>query len=215
MAWTTAFLLLFPTAFFFSAVYTEGLFFMLMSMSLYFFYSKKKNGAAVSGFLLALTRLIGVFVSIPFITEAIYKKGKLNFSQIKWPLVIIAPFIGLGLYMVYLFATTGDPLYFFTAQPSFGANRSTHLILLPQVYYRYIKIFLILLGISLFSLINIVLPTLTGTLSSIPRYALMSWASFMYLGNLKNYYAKISIALIFFIFQIIVASYFIQGYFVG
>ena len=103
---------------------------------------------------------------------------------------------------------------FFRVQPVFGANRSTNLILLPQVYFRYLKIFftanwnfqyfvslieffiftfvfivLILdllkivkfsenwklkignyerLSLSMFSFINLLLPTLTGTFSSIP-----------------------------------------------
>jgi len=52
--------------------------------------------------------------------------------------------LGLVTYMVYLGINFGDPLYFMTVQSSFGAGRETsHLILLPQVYYRYAKMFII------------------------------------------------------------------------
>ncbi|PIX73599.1 hypothetical protein COZ39_02165, partial [Candidatus Roizmanbacteria bacterium CG_4_10_14_3_um_filter_33_21] len=41
-------------------------------------------------------------------------------------------------------------------------------------------------GLLLFSFINLLLPTLTGTFSSIPRYALMSLSVFIYLGEIKS-----------------------------
>ena len=44
--------------------------------------------------------------------------------------------------MIFLWKTTGDPMNFFTSQTVFGAQRSTDLITIFQVYYRYIKIFL-------------------------------------------------------------------------
>lgn len=43
--------------------------------------------------------------------------------------------------MYYLYISTGDPLAFFHAQNVFGPGRSTQLILLPRVYFRYLKIF--------------------------------------------------------------------------
>lgn len=251
------YLLAFPTAFFFGAVYTESLFFMLIVLSLYFLYKKNYYLAGLFAGLSSATRLIGVFLMIPFLFHFLeIKKRKISFN---W--VILSPLIGLFTYMTYLFFTTGDPLFFFNSQPIFGANRSTHLITLPQVYFRYFKILflaahdfqwylslfemaiftlvfavLILelyksikrlqmasghprggqrLGMVLFSLVNIVLPTLTGTFSSVPRYVLFSLSFFIVLGEVKNPILRASIFIFFIVSQIVLLSFFVQGYFIG
>ncbi len=244
------FLISFPTSFFFGSLYTEGLFFLLFSLTLYFLQKEKYFFSILFGFLTATTRLIGLFLFIPIIFYW-YKKIKtlksFNKKQVFIGfLTIIAPVLGLLSYCFYLWKTTGDPLMFFHAQPAFGANRSTHLIILPQVIWRYIKIFFtaninwqyfvslfefvififvflilildflknffkknfLLIGLNLFSLTNLILPTLTGTLSSISRYSLFSLSFFIYLINLKNSFLKIFLIIIFSILQIIILSFF-------
>ena len=270
--WPIFFLLSFPTAFFFGVVYTEGLFFMLFVLSLYFLHKKNYWLAGLCAGLSSATRLIGIFLIIPFFFHFLsdYKKSLKNFQLLAFSFqpIFIAPFLGLFSYMSYLWITTGDPLFFFNSQPLFGANRSTHLILLPQVYFRYIKIlltaahnfqwylsllemvifslvFVILildllkiirrlsptgtilknatelkttimrLALNMFSFINLILPTLTGTFSSIPRYALFSLSFFLYLAELKSGKVKVGILAIFITLQIVLLSLFIQGYFVG
>ncbi|MBI2641942.1 hypothetical protein HYW87_05150, partial [Candidatus Roizmanbacteria bacterium] len=167
--------------------------------------------------------------------------------------------LGLFFYSLYLFKTTGDPLFFLNSQWAFGANRASSLILLPQVYFRYFKIFLTAnwnfqyfiallefvtfsfvfivllydlnktwqeklrtkagtyerLGLTLFSLINLILPTFTGTFSSIPRYALFSLSFFLVLSKNKNNLIRIVLLLIFFLFHILTLGFFAQGYFVS
>ena len=266
--WVLIFLLAFPTSFFFSAVYTEGLFFMLFVLTLY--YLKRNNYRLMTLFamLAAMTRLIGIFLVIPIAFHLLenYQTSKIKYQKyilnIK-NLFLAAPFIGLGIYCFYLWKTTGDPLFFLTSQPVFGANRSTHLIFLPQVAWRYIKIFstashnfqyyvswfefivfflvftvLIFdlikhlkftksalwrieiknydrLALNLFSFANLILPTLTGTFSSIPRYALFSVSFFIILAEIKNRSVKIAIALLFFIFHVLILSLFGLGYFIS
>lgn len=260
-------LLIFPTSFFFGAVYTEGLFFLLVISTLYFL---KKNNyllVIILAFLASLTRLIGVFLIIPIIFHLIQKlKNKMSLiSNIEYIMLILSPIVGLVIYCLYLLKTTGDPLFFLTSQPIFGANRSSHLIFLPQVYWRYFKIFftaaldsryfisvvefliftfvfiiLILdllrlknrwreeklkinsrqnlffgLSINLFSFANLILPTLTGTFSSIPRYSLLSISFFIYLSKIKNNFAKGLIITIFIILHIILLGLFRQGYFIS
>jgi Gpi18-like mannosyltransferase len=246
-------LILFPTAFFFHAVYTEGLFFLLFFGTLFFFSQKKYTYAALFAFFASLTRLVGVFLIIPFLIHIIehfvYKK-KIERNMLIWAAF---PIIGLLFYMGYLWQTTGDPLFFFNAQPSFGANRSTSIILLPQVYFRYVKIFLFsnidvayfvaavetflftavfglslvhlwqsvkqrqafLLSLSLISLANILLPTLTGTFSSIPRYALFSPSFFMVISSIKLSGLKTGWLILSLILQLILFVLFVQGYFVS
>jgi len=265
--WIIVFLLLFPTSFFFGAVYTEGLFFFLCIGSLYFL--KKKNYwlAGLFSALSSATRLMGIFLIIPFfisqMSEIKGQKLKSKIKSFKMLSFVFSPLMGFLLYAGYLWKTVGDPLFFFRVQPVFGANRSTNLILLPQVYFRYLKIFftanwnfqyfislvefvifsfvfiiLILdliknfstksrspfgrklinyerIALNIFSFINLILPTLTGTFSSIPRYSLMSLSFFLFLGEMKNKQVKTLIAILFFILHMVLLGFFIQGYFVG
>jgi len=257
--WFYILLLSFPTAFFFGAVYTEGLFFLLFSLSLYFLYKKNYYLASLFASLTSLTRLIGIFLIIPFFFHFLSEhKGSFTNLKLKilnYIVILISPLLGLLGYMAYLWISTGDPLIFFNAQPKFGANRSTHLIFLPQVFYRYIKILFtaahdfqwgvalveilifaivfgvlcfdlfklikearknyFLLGINIFSFVNLILPTLTGTFSSIPRYALFSVSFFIYLSYIKSTALKWGIIIIFITLQTVLLSLFIQGYFIG
>lgn len=247
------YLLLFPTSFFFGAVYTEGLFFLFLTLTLYFLKKEKYLVTAVFVILASLTRLIGVFLLIP-IALHLWKKNRKPLLNIK-NLVLFAPLLGLAAYCLYLFKTTGDPFFFLTSQPLFGANRSSHLIILPQVYWRYLKIFLTaahdtrfyvsvieflifnfvlfilildlfknlkfkiknydLLAINIFSFANLILPTLTGTFSSIPRYALFSISIFIYIPGIKNSFIKYLMIIIFLILHILLLGFFTQGYFIS
>jgi len=248
------FFLLFPTSFFFGVAYTEGLFFLLIILSLYFLKKNRLFFAGFCGFLAALTRVQGVLLIIPFCLEAVrILKNKRKFWSIS--LVSITPVLGLLTYMRYLLKTTGDQFYFFHSQTVFGPSRSTKIILLPQVFYRYLKIFLTsqhnfqyfisafefitfsfaliilildfienfklkiknfsLIGLNLFSLANILLPTFTGSFMSIPRFALLSLSFFVFLGRIKNRLTTLSLLVLFLIFHIVLLGFFIQGYFVS
>lgn len=139
--WSCLFLIFFPTSFFFAAVYTESLFFLLLVLSLFFTSQKKYLIASVFGAFASATKLVGVFLAISIIR----KRNIL-------PLLIIP--LGLIIYMIFLKIAINDPLAFISSQGAFGQNRSTsHLIFLPQVFYRYLKILLTAHGTSLFSAI--------------------------------------------------------------
>jgi len=133
------FLLLFPTSFFFGAVYTEGFFFLLVVSTFYFLAKKNYGRACFTAFLASLTRINGILLVIPFFLEFI-KNLKKNKNLWFLGFTLITPFLGLLTYMLFLLKTTGDALAFFHAQTVFGEGRSTKLILLPQVFYRYFKI---------------------------------------------------------------------------
>lgn len=139
-AWRTiVFILVFPTSFFFTAVYTEGLFFLLCIASWYAARNRQWVWSGIYGALASATRLQGVLLLVLVLYEymRVYKK---SYSRsILWPVVLIPA--GLLVYMAYLYTRTGDPLMFFHVQPAFGANRSGDgIILLPQVIWRYMKI---------------------------------------------------------------------------
>ena len=72
-----------------------------------------------------------------------------------------------------------------------------------------------LLSLTAFSLINLLVPTFTGTFLSIPRFALMSLSFFIFIALIKNTFAKILIAIFFLLLHITLLALFIQGYFVA
>lgn len=245
--WTLLFLLSFPTSFFFHTLYTESLFFTFFILCTYFLKEKKHLESGLTAIAASATRLVGVFLFIPIFLN-LYPNLKR-----KEIIFVFFPFLGLLIYIIYLFQTTGDPLAFINAQQAFGAGRSTHIILLPQVYFRYLKIFFtakinfqyfvsllefsifslvfftsfieavknfkrkdyFFLSIALFSLANILLPTFTGTFLSIPRFALLSLSTFIFLANIRNNYLKATLVIFFATLQIILFAFFVQGYFVS
>jgi hypothetical protein len=245
-------ILAFPTSFFFGTVYTEGLFFFLVISCIYFLQKKKTFAAICIGTFASATRLVGAFLIIPMFVVSFFSTSKKRLT-IKPLLTLLLPLTGLILYMVYLKNTTGDPLFFISSQPAFGAMRSSHAILLPQVYFRYLKIFIsatfdyhywiaivefsifnvmlvlsslelyrqvkkrnaLWIGVGIFSVVNLLLPTLTGTLSSIPRYSLLSISSFMYLASIQNKLLQKVIITLCFILQAVLLVFFTQGYFVS
>ncbi len=275
IAWIFLFLLTFPTSFFFGALYTEGLFFLLVAGSLFFMQKKKYLYLAVFCFFAALTRLMGVFLLFPLFVTLIFEQQRLqligttfqdrfhNLYQFvrknsKPVLVLFAPLVGLFCYTSYLLLVTHDPLSFYHGLAAFHTGRSTtHFILLPQVYYRYIHIFsnsshnvayyvavlefivfnlfflvllydlwflwkkskekarMSLIGLNIFSLINLLLPTFTGTLTSVPRYALFSLSFFLRLSGIKNIFVKITLLILFLIFHVLLLTFFIQGFFIS
>lgn len=244
--WSILFLLVFPTSFFFAAVYSESLYFMLSVVSVYLLTKKHWVPAGLVGMLASATRVFGVLLTIPY-GEVLRKMRKKRSILPFIPLFFIP--LGLLFYMVYLYARSGDPFSFFHIQPAFGAGRTGgQLILLPQVLWRYAKIVytaqihefvywiavlelatligsfaLLWIGykkkiqssLLLYSGALILLPTLTGTLSSLPRYVLSAFPLFIILGTLHNRWIKYGLLCIFVVLQVILTTAFLQGYFVG
>ncbi|KXK12286.1 MAG: hypothetical protein UZ22_OP11002000085 [Microgenomates bacterium OLB23] len=168
-------------------------------------------------------------------------------------LLIYVPSIGL-LFVYVVFACHKLEMHyiFLHAQSSFGAQRTSEIILLPQVIVRYIKIFFTAqpnyqyfiavtefiffvgvfvavllhvrqsikrthtfeLGIALFSFANLLLPTLTGTFSSIPRYSLFALSTFFLLYRATPQ-IRVFCGIAFFLLQCLLFALFTQGYFVS
>lgn len=233
--------LLFPTSFYFGAVYSESIFLCLVIGT---FYASSLRQWWLAGLLAALasaTRVVGVFLVPALLWEALnvsllidkiirskeqsVVKKLSKFSQLLWCEVcghkkaIIAVMIGLsGLicYMIFLWGEFDDPFYFFHVQAEFGAGRQEQLILLPQTLWRGLKIlmtvpisfawltyaqefFLTIVALFIigwlwwqeqrikhawliFTTLAILLPTVTGSLSSMPRYLLAAFPIFIWLG---------------------------------
>ena len=126
----TFYISIFPTAIFFSAVYTESLFFALTVASFYYIRERQWLTAGVIGFFAALTRVEGVLLALPFLIEWITVLALNRRDILRWPMeYLVRPVVGqllvpLGLatYMAYLWVLRGDPLYFSHVQAHWGRH---------------------------------------------------------------------------------------------
>jgi len=134
---TIVFLLLFPTSFYFAAVYTESLFLMLSVWAFYFTRRKLWLPATVFGILLCATRFVGIIILPVVIIEYIFQNYRNKDILKSFPWVTLTIPSGLAGYMYYLDRTIHDKFAFYTNLTTFGEQRSDHLITLPQVFYRY------------------------------------------------------------------------------
>lgn len=252
VSWSSLiFLLLFPTSFYLGSIYTEPLFLLLSALVLY--ESRKRNFLLAGIFcgIASATRIIGVLLAPVILIELFLaiKNGNIFLKSKQF----IFSVIGLGLsvagmasYMFYLWRNFKDPLYFISTQPFFGAERSSTIILLPQVIYRYIRIFmstpiyslqflnsalefvmalvpLILLIIYfkkirfsywVFMLLALIVPTLSGSFSSMPRYDLVAFPLLPVIVVKLGKYSRLVMTLSA-ILGIILLSLFIRGYWVA
>lgn len=134
---TIILLLVFPTSFYFGSVYSESLFLLLSVSSFYFARKKRWFLASIFGFIASATRVFGFLLLPALLIEAYLQKEK--FSSVFW--IIFIP-LGLILYMFYQYLTVGDPIAFYHLQERVGQQHQQGIILLPQVYFRYIKLLL-------------------------------------------------------------------------
>jgi len=208
-----------PISFYLLTVYNESLFLLLLISALFAYRSKKYWWTAIFCALLSAARIVGVILPVALIIDSLFHAWQNH--QLKQPVtyrrlgILFLGCLGLIAYMIYLWFTFGDPVYFMTVQSSFGSGRQTDsLVLLPQVFWRYAKMFYYGLPwpdlkttaivqelvFSLFYLVSLLavplinlrrrrevypwswwlfscgaylVPTLTGNLSSMPRYLLV------------------------------------------
>ena len=243
------FFLLFPTAFFLGMAYSEGLFLLLILACFYAARKQKWFLAGILGGLASYTRVIGIFLFPALIWEWYQEyKNKSYKLKIKNFLPLLLAPSGLLFFMRSLWLKYGDPLMFIHTQPFFGAERSGgKIILLYQVFWRYIKmilttrrdvlylsvwleclsailfLFLIVLAYKkkirasylIFAVFAYLLPTLSGTFSSLPRYVLAIFPCFIILGLIKSRALRVFLYSIFGLGLIVYSLLFFQGYWVS
>lgn len=237
--------LLFPTSFYFGAVYTESLFLALVVWSFYFFRKEKYLFCGILGAFASATRVIGIILLPVLLIEVLLKKKKLPVGLFLIPL-------GLFIYMYYLRSTMGDPLAFLHSLPGFGEQRSAVPIILPQVFYRYffkilpnlnysyfqvvfttylefiVGIFFLLLSLiaffklrisyALYLFLGYLIPTLSGSFSSLTRYVIVLFPAFILMAvwvNKINWPLRLLIYLIFFVLLGISTILFTRGYWIA
>ena len=111
------FLSIFPTAYFLSVPYTEGLFFLLIIASLYYARLGKWPIAGVLSFLAALTRLGGLLMMPVLLVEYLHQTGwkprKIINLNLMW---IFLAIVGFLVYLGINYQVTGDAFKFVTIE---------------------------------------------------------------------------------------------------
>ncbi|HUL61738.1 MAG TPA: hypothetical protein VLT35_01645 [Methanocella sp.] len=122
------YLLLFPTAFLFSAVLSEALFVALAIACLY--YARRGNWlvAGPLGFLVPLTRLPGLAIVVPLAYDYLrqrwpaFPRPDIRRLASPWLVALLLPPLGLGLWMAFNYHLTGDLLAFVHIQSTWGGK---------------------------------------------------------------------------------------------
>jgi len=167
----------FPTAFFFTAAYSESLFLLLSVGAAYCAHERRWGWAAVCGALCAATRSFGVLIWVLVMMEWLAMHGW-TISAVRQPetwsylrkalrtdfrTLIVICMIPLGLlaYMLYLGLKFGDPIAFWTTQSAWGfANIGPLAVIVRDVgrvvrgelpYFTYLNIlaFLVVVGMCI------------------------------------------------------------------
>lgn len=241
-----ALLLLYPASFYFNAVYSESLFLMLITGSFYFFRTKHYFWAGVFGFFAATTRVFGVLLLISFLIEIFV--NKVPFKKSFWifliPLGLISymyylyltigdplAFYNLQLivgeqhqrgvvlfpqiiyrYSKIIFTTTNISPLFTTIL--FELATGIIFLLLPIIgLFKKVR-----LSYLFFAFSGFLLPTIQGSFSSLPRYVLILFPSFIVLTlmikNLPNF-IKILLGCFSLMLLIFETALFLRGYWVA
>jgi hypothetical protein len=206
------YLLLFPSSFYFSAYYSEGLFLLTTAASFYHFLGRRYFLCGVFGYLAALTRNPGVLLFPAFVFGWLWEK-RARFSRDDLPALwlLLIP-CGLLTFMGVLYLRVGDPLAFVHAQaawlrkPTFFLEtlrtefgmidwrmpcNADHMIkagdFLSSLAFLVLPLFLLRKfdkSLAAFSLLAILMPLSSGTVISMMRYELAAFPSFFVLARL-------------------------------
>jgi hypothetical protein len=201
---------IFPTAAYFTAVYTESLFFMLTVGAFYYMRARLWWLAAIFGFFAALTRVEGVLLVVPFVMEWFASRDAGDRpTRTQLGAGILIPF-GLALYMGYLWVLRADPLYFSHVQihwnrhfappwvsvinafgkiahssgPTLVANQSL------EIAFTLLMIAVLVAGwhslrpsYIAYMALSVLIPMSTSNLMSMPRFALVLFPMFAILAR--------------------------------
>ena len=208
------FLSVFPTAYFLSAPYTEGLFFALIIASIYYARLGKWQFAGLISLFAALTRIAGLLLLPALLVEYFHQKG---WKPRKTDLSILWIFLALAGFLIYLginYQVTGSPFTFLTVEATHWYNKidpwtgltaaygwarnasypdDITIGLAPLVFAAF---GLLMIGVSIwrrlrpvytaYMFLSWALAVSTSWWISVPRYVMAMFPIFMLFGLLTN-----------------------------
>lgn len=207
---TVLYLCIFPTSMYLSSLFTESLFLFLIVGGFYFARQGKWWASGTLGFFASLTRVGGI-VLLPVLLFEYLRQNDFNFKSLmrKQVIAVFLSPLGLVVFMLYLKLITGNPLAFSDIQATWGRGLASPLkplfeyianpvIIDPANPWNFASLNFIsalifiwlsykafkVLGTSygLLSLLLILLPLSTGSLSAIGRYELTIFPAFAVVG---------------------------------
>jgi len=203
--WANVFLFFFPTAFFFTAIYTEALFLFLATGLMFFMKQSKWWIVAFFGFFAGMTREVGGVLILP-IAYVIFTDFK--HEKLQKIIALLSPIAGVMAVLFIYYLSSGDPLIFLAKHGEFG--KSLSLPYMPIInaikdiaggsIYAGWNLFCFLFTVILtwlvykklpkeyfFYCLAVLLPPLfSSNLEGYSRYLLVAFPLFMVLATLKN-----------------------------
>jgi Gpi18-like mannosyltransferase len=189
-----AFFMLFPTAVFFLATYTESMLALFALGGIYYAFRQRYISAALFLLFATATHITGVFVLL--LVAMILWEEKERLRNIIVTIVIGS--LGLVSYMVYLYARFNNPLEFISAQQKHGWLQ--HTVNDPNYGIGWLNVIFIILIISaivywwnrrrsfsIYSLLFLLIPIVGGQFGGFNRYVLMIFpVQLMLYGRFRN-----------------------------
>jgi hypothetical protein len=150
--WALAFLVAFPGSLFFQFNYTESLFLLLLMVLWWGLESERVVWTWLAGFLLPLTRAVGVLTVLPMAWHLMFEqqetKGRKRENDkgdaaVTWRRLVgciaarrlwlaAAPLVGWGFYLILMWSWTGNAFEGFSAQRYWGVNSVGNLWKVPK-----------------------------------------------------------------------------------
>jgi len=206
------YILVFPTSFFLSAFYTEGLYFFWSAASMYFFLRERYVTSGVLGAFAMLTRSSGLVLFLALALDLGLRLGRKK-TRFHWRMLglFLIP-AGLVVFMLILKSETGDPFAFMktirfwgreqvwpwtpviAALKKFGPGLPDRTDDAQEVLDAFTAIVFFVIGlwmakermpVALWALVigGVLLPLSTGTVSAMGRYTLVLFPAFLWLGK--------------------------------
>lgn len=199
-------LLIFPSAFFLHAVYTESLFLFLSLAS--FYYAKRGNFAlsATFGFFASLTRITGLLLFLPLAFDLFVKHGfsRRSFRSVLW---LSAIPLGTMLFFFYHWFRFQNFWLFLEVQSAWGRSfhinidhfvpvtRAAMVNLTLDVGYLMFTVLIVfvlfrkkLFSYALYTASTLLITVTSGTPMSIGRYILVLFPIFLIGASIRNTY---------------------------
>lgn len=131
--------LVFPTSFYFSLIYSEGIFLGIVMPLFYYLRKKKILYVALCAFLLPLARPTGILICFPLFVNAVLDYMRSKTLHVRFPVILpFMPLLGLLLYFLFMFHTTGNLMTGFASQGNVVGHWQISAIIHPQIFLQNI-----------------------------------------------------------------------------
>lgn len=242
--WTIALLLVYPMSFYFASVYTESLFFMLAAGSLLAMERKQYVISSLFIALAGATRLIGILLLLPLVMRVRNNRNKelllyvcpisvlglAGYMGYLWyvtgdPIAFfhVQPFFGANrsgsaivllpqvLWRYVKIVVTASPvsLQYWVAAAEVTAFIGVLFLIVMHWKDKTVRPFLV------YSATVVLVPSLSGTLSSMPRYILAAFPLFILIAKLHNRWIKYFMVALSVIGLVVCTSLYLSGYFIS